>query len=205
MDWSEFAKQNFGGDPERIQDAVRAVLTKLDWVYPTKLVKLLYLAEVAHIQKTGERLTGARFKSDLYGPNSPEVHVVVESMTDDELEVGKSKSARGHEMTFLKPRQRPMATHVLTLDERRTIRDVVEAWGYAAHDKLVAASKRTHPYVDVKKGEWLPLDDYAEECRRILEWPGLREEIVSGLAEAEDADNLTTYATPKDFVARLFS
>ena len=105
----------------------------------TQLVKLIYLVDVLHCRRHGERVTDLPWRYYHYGPYADEVQVLVDRKN---LEADYWTSG-----AF----PRPFGPSV-----RRTVDDVINRWGFLGLNELLDyVYFETEPMEDVKRGDML--------------------------------------------------
>lgn len=148
------------GDPNLLRDAILYLAAKCGYVYPVKIAKLLYLAELEHINRVGKRLTSAEFLSDNYGPNPREAGIVVDFLEmDGWLQSGVETTKRGYVMTKIRL-AKSLPKLGLSEDATETLDLIVRSWKFRNTDAIVAASKATEPFKETPKGALIDLHDY---------------------------------------------
>ena len=55
-------------DLQRLFDMIRLIVSSLGEVFPTKLNKIMFYADFCHYRKTGQSISGLRYKALAYGP-----------------------------------------------------------------------------------------------------------------------------------------
>ena len=169
------------GDPNILRDAILYLTAKCGYVYPVKLAKLLYLAELEHINRVGKRLTSAEFLHDNYGPNPREATLIIDFLEmDGWLRKEVETTKRGYHMTKIRL-ARPAPKLGLSPDAVETLRSVAASWKFRNTDAIVAASKETEPFRNTPKGARIDLNDYLAG-RNLLAGTGIREQV----AESQD-------------------
>ncbi len=179
-----FLKEPLGlkGDPNTIRDAILLITTKCSVVFPLKIAKLLYLAELEFIKKFGKRPTDNLFISDHYGPNAPEAALIEKIMaTKGIVRTEDVRTHRDHIMKRIYP--------VNSIDDISIPKDYVDCinavcktYGRMKTDNLVKASKNTDPYRDTPKKEEINFDDFIRE-REYLMQPEVSDKIQKSIAE----------------------
>jgi len=149
--------------PKEVDKKVRSVVAYLTYSSPyplnaTRIMKLAYLAELTALERLGRRLTNAEFRSWNYGPYSWDVALAMEGMP--ELRVQLKATPKG-EGKFFVPTQ-DKAKVFLSKEETRLLDEVVGNWLRVPNDKLIAATKRTPPYVWAKFRDPIPFERYKE-------------------------------------------
>ena len=169
------------GDPNILRDSILYLANRCGYVYPVKIAKLLYLAEIEHIDRVGKRLTSAEFISDNYGPNPREATLVIDLLEmEGWLKSSVETTKRGYMMTKIRP-SRPLPKLGLSGEAIRTLEIVVHRWKFRNTDRIVAASKETAPFKAAPSQSPIDLDDYLTE-RNLLASPRIQHQV----AESEE-------------------
>ena len=148
------------GDPNTLRDAILYLASRCGYVYPVKIAKLLYLAELEHIDRVGKRLTSAEFLHDNYGPNPREAALVIDCLEmGGWLETSVETTKRGYVMTKIKP-IKALPRLGLSNEAIRTLDNVVSRWKFRNTDSIVAAAKQTEPFKATPEYERIDLDGY---------------------------------------------
>lgn len=148
------------GDPNLLRDTILYLAAKCGYVYPVKIAKLLYLAELEHINRVGKRLTSTEFVHDNYGPNPREASLIVDFLEmDGWVQSGVETTKRGHLMKKIRLAKPPPKLG-LSDEAIETLNSIVTRWKFRNTDAIVAASKETEPFRRTPKGALIDLDDY---------------------------------------------
>ncbi len=172
------------GDPNLLRDAILYLTAKCGYVYPVKIAKLLYLAELEHINRVGKRLTSAEFIHDKYGPNPREAGLIVDFLEmNGWLQKEVEASKRGHLMTKIRIARSP-SRFGLSNDAVATLNSIAARWKFRNTDAIVAASKETEPFRNTPKGAPIDLDDYLAG-RNLLAGKSVREQVAESVDDIE--------------------
>ena len=149
--------------PPNVDPKVRGVVLYFAYRNPyplpsTRLMKLAYLAELRALEAWGRRLTTADFIHYNYGPFSRDVALAMEEVPELRVEFKQSPRGRGK---FLSPAQKRVKVD-LTKDEMTLLESVLGDWQHVDSEVLVAATKRSPPFVWTKFGDPIPFDKYTK-------------------------------------------
>ena len=152
----------------------------------TRLMKLLYLAEVYHKELYGERLTDADFVSWDYGPFSVDVLRAEERLLAAGLiDLDRCQTRGGHTASVPRPRVKIGGLR-LSDSAGEVLRLVLLEWGKKDTDELVAFAKQTLPYVLAERREPLSFDN-ADVFRALAAAKGIgRAEAATMIAERSE-------------------
>jgi uncharacterized phage-associated protein len=149
--------------PPTVDPKVRGVVLYFAYRNPyplpsTRLMKLAYLAELRALESWGRRLTTADFIHYNYGPFSRDVALAMEEVPELRMEFKQSPRGAGK---FLSPAQKNVKVN-LTDDEMALLESVLRDWQHVDSEQLVAATKRSPPFVWTEFGEPIPFDRYSK-------------------------------------------
>jgi uncharacterized protein YwgA len=126
----------------------------------TKLVKLLYLADMLHSKKYGRTLTGVTYYSYFYGPYSDQIIKSIKKLKDsDIIEEHGGVGVEGQEYylyTFRIDAEFPET--LLGGSEKKTLDKVITNYGDRALDDILDIVYSTKPFVKTKKGQRILLE-----------------------------------------------
>jgi len=141
-------------------------------VHRTKLVKLVYLADVLFYEHFGKTITDLGYMWDEFGPNAISNAIVKE--TDKLIEqdyacmkVGRSIYGSENYMYSYGPKEWEIGEELLSPLERQVILDTVERYRNYNIQQIVAASKRTNPFKTARRYEILTMDQSPEYVRLV--------------------------------------
>lgn len=149
--------------PPTVEPKVRGVVLYFTYRNPyplpsTRLMKLAYLAELRALEAWGRRLTTADFIHYNYGPFSRDVALAMEGIPELKMEFKQSPRGKGK---FLSPAQKKVKVD-LTKDEMTLLESVLTDWQHVDSESLVAATKRSPPFVWTEFGDPIPFDRYTK-------------------------------------------
>lgn len=141
----------------------------------TKLNKILYFSEIAHLRKYGEPITDAQYQRLPQGPTLRRLLPIVEELETAEHATEVTRDRFGHEQRKLIALREPDLS-VFTSTEIATIDDVIQAlWGKSARE----VSELSHDdagWRSVKDGQTIPKSmayadrpEVTDEMRRRVE------------------------------------
>lgn len=141
-------------DPKNVlQNAITYLCFKVRTLSQTKLMKLIYLANMYYMERYGSTLTKATFKHWYYGPYSEKVVSEIEKLCGEgvlKTETYKTRSGRIAEI----PKPNVKNTTVEITDEAMIVLDeVIEDWGDSSTDEIVDFAKTSFPFVGTPFGK----------------------------------------------------
>lgn len=141
-------------DPENIlQNVITYLCFKVRTISQTKLMKLVYLANVYHMERYGSPLANTSFKHWHYGPYSAEVDSEMEKLYGEGiLKSKRCKTQSGYDAEVPTPNVK--STTVELTDEATAILDeIIEDWGEASTSDIVSFAKTSFPFVGTPFGK----------------------------------------------------
>ncbi len=133
----------------------------------TRIMKLVYLAELRAIESWGRRLTSAVWRNWYYGPYSEEVSTGLRE-SSPELKMELRRTPSGREGKFYIP-TRPEVGLDLSVEEYDLLNEVARYWKYIDNEALVEAAKTSPPFIWTEEGEEIPFDQYQSFIERYKE------------------------------------
>ena len=118
----------------------------------TKLVKLIYLADFYHLERTKKRITNLRFVNWHYGPYSPAIPNTTEEISGSDIEVRSIITSEGYDAHVIKPIVKETEVK-LPKDVVSTLQEIVKDWGEKNTEDIIRDAKSTPPYRSSKFGE----------------------------------------------------
>jgi uncharacterized phage-associated protein len=119
----------------------------------TKLMKLVYLVEVYYTRLHGERLTSIPFTYHEHGAFAAEVYAALEALAaKGVLHDRQVETVEGYTAHIREPKIDRTQVQ-LSGEARAAIDEVLEDWGQASLDDVIAHTKRTLPFVGTKRGD----------------------------------------------------
>jgi hypothetical protein len=129
--------------------------------YPTrtKLVKLLYLADLLYSKKYGRTLTGVTYFSYFYGPYSDEIARSITKLKDaDCIEEHVGVGVEGQEYYLYSVKNDfEFPEGLLGSSERKTLNKVITDYGDLDLDDILNIVYSTKPFHETKKGHRIHL------------------------------------------------
>ncbi|MEA3402883.1 MAG: Panacea domain-containing protein [Armatimonadota bacterium] len=124
----------------------------------TRLMKLLYLAELEHVHRSGRPLTGAVFINYDYGPFCRSAYEAMERLAARGVVREVRHITRGGHLCRL---QHAVADKMQLVDPTSHARDVIDQtvrrWRDASLDEVVGEAKASAPFRESSYGEELDL------------------------------------------------
>jgi len=145
-----------------VDDPLEAVISQI--VYSggaagvTRLMKLVYIAELEHRRRFGRPLTGASFVNYDYGPFSTDVYEAVERLQAKGAVVEEARqTAQGQMCRLQTPAMSSITVEPPTPFAADVIEHTVGRWGRRPLDELVSYAKSTAPYRGTRHGQELDI------------------------------------------------
>ena len=136
-----------------LQNIIVYLCFKVRTLAQTKLIKLVYLAEVYHYRMFGARLTNTPFKHWHYGPWSEVVDSEIQRLC--EIEIIKQvphTTISGFSAKLAKPNIK-VATIELSPSAQTALDAVIAEWGAVRSEHVVNHAKSTPPFLGTPYGE----------------------------------------------------
>lgn len=136
-----------------LQNIITCFCFKAKPISTTKLTKLVYLADVYHMEMFGARLTDVPFRHYHYGPWAAEVGQEFEQLCTQGIVEEKTRTtSKGYRAIVPTPRVR-QTTVQLPKTGFEAVEAVIEDWGRASTDEVTTFAKTTLPFVGTEFGE----------------------------------------------------
>lgn len=133
----------------------------------TRLMKLIYLAELRAIEKWGRRLTNIDFKNWNFGPSSQRLLRVINTI-GPEVRKEKRKTKSGNTAEFLIPAKSKTRIS-LTMPEIELLDEVLDNWKYEKNEILIENSKKSPPFIWTNHGNDIPFEEYKKFAEKLNE------------------------------------
>lgn len=147
-----------GPEFTKLDQAIIYLVNKLCNLTRTKLVKLLYLADIAHYSRTKKSLTKVTYCSYYYGPFSEKIIESIEKLSPYEIEEFYRTSKDGREYyTYTSGTNPRIMILNLTQEEKRTLDKVITTYGAMNLDDLLKYVYCTPQYRKSRKGETISI------------------------------------------------
>ncbi len=178
--------------PAKVDPKVRGVVLYFTYRNPfplpsTRLMKLAYLAELRALESLGHRLTTADFIHYNYGPFSRDVALAMEGVPELRVEFKQSPRGKGR---FLSPAQKKVKVD-LTNEEMALLESVLRDWQHVDSEVLVAATKRSPPFVWTEFGDPIPFDRYSKFVGQMQR--ARNDDLGKGVAVLENRDDVAHF------------
>lgn len=141
-----------------LENAITYLCFKARTLSHIKLTKLVYLADMYHMERFGRRLTNVPFKHWHYGPWAQEVDSAIERLCG--MGVIKQKpylTRQGYKAEIPKPNVR-QTTVKLSPSAKAALEDVVDDWGAVGSEEVISFVKSSLPLVGTPFGEDIDFD-----------------------------------------------
>jgi uncharacterized phage-associated protein len=155
------------GQPQPITDPVEALIAyfvsklrgKRQPMGRTKLVKLLYFADLYHLELFGSQITDLSYYHYKHGPFSGGVYEAMGRLQEAGILAEREvTTAGGHKAYILRPTV-SRATIRMSSSVRETADIVLEEWGSATAKQIEKAAKATIPFLRADFEQKLDLSD----------------------------------------------
>lgn len=145
-----------------INDSLEAVICQILYrergAGVTRLMKLLYLAELTHYRRFGKPLTGARFINYDYGPICLEAYRALERLAARGAVEEHSHTTRDGQTCRLQvPVMAAVSVEPASPYADEIVEQVVDEWQDRPSSELVAHAKRTAPFAASRYNQELDL------------------------------------------------
>ncbi len=147
---------------KKIRDIIVYFAFKTKFLTERRLMKLIYVSEIYHIKKFGKRLTNACFYNYRYGPWSPDIDLIGEVISGEDILIDYETTRNGHEASFFKPNVSETTVN-LSEEEISTLEDVLKDWKFKRTYELINFTKSTVPYRESEFGEVIDFRKYVKE------------------------------------------
>jgi uncharacterized protein YwgA len=119
----------------------------------TKLMKLLYLADLQGSNKKGETITGASYYNYFYGPYSDDLMASLNRLKGTKIDEIPGVTSDGQEFYLYSVKSAEESTEsMLTGDERRILKSVAKRYGDLPLKDILSIVYRSDPFRTTKKG-----------------------------------------------------
>lgn len=147
-----------GPEFTKLDQAIIYLVNRLHGLTRTKLVKLLYLADIAHSRRTNISLTKVTYYSYYYGPYSERIMESIEKLNPYEIEESYRTSRDGKEYYTYSLGTNPRIARLdLTHEEKRTLDGIIATYGAMNLDDLLKYVYCTPQYRKSRKGETITI------------------------------------------------
>jgi uncharacterized phage-associated protein len=141
-------------DPQNIlQNAITYLCFKVRTLSQTKLMKLIYLANVYHMEQYGSTLAKAPFKHWYYGPFSEGVNNEIEKLCGEGILKYKTRKTHSGYTAEIPMPNVERTTVELTDEAKAVLDDIIEDWGNSSTDDIVNFAKTSLPFVGTPFGK----------------------------------------------------
>lgn len=124
----------------------------------TRLMKMIYLAELRAIEKWGRRLTNVDFINWNFGPFSKKIQRVIDEVSP-EVRKEKKETTSGTTAEFLIPTKSKTQIS-LTMPEIELLDEILNVWMYEKNEIIIENSKNSPPYIWTNRGDEIPFEEY---------------------------------------------
>lgn len=155
------------------QDVALAILSRVKerggFVNKTKLLKLLYLADIEHFRKFGSTVTGFDWIFYFYGPWASEYDSLLEELERRDAIALETWASGDHEGASIRLREsRDLDSVIQNADEFFRIRHQIDAWAERSLPELLNyVYFETEPMSDAVSGETLQFGKITKEAPKL--------------------------------------
>lgn len=115
----------------------------------TKLIKLIYLADLEFYNSFGRTITSARYQKYHYGPYSFDIKEQIDALKEKGyITVTEKKTASGNTARLIECNDGAKKFSNLSGDEKMVLNEIHKKWVNQPTEKLVTYAKSTQPYVN---------------------------------------------------------
>ncbi len=189
----------------KLRDIIVFFTYKTKYLTEIRLVKLIYLAELYAIEKSGKRLTEVDFKSYYYGPYSDEIVDTGQAISGEDITVEYEETNKGQYATFFKTAKHETCVEHLDDKECNLLDEIVKEWGFKPTKEIVMATKESEPYLKTEFGDVIDLNKYKEEMDSIYRNEELLTSVKQSMIEAQEGKGVlcTTSEELEDYFDSL--
>jgi uncharacterized phage-associated protein len=125
----------------------------------TKLVKLLFLADLNYYRQKGGSLTEVTYYSYFYGPFSEKIMEAINNLNGFEIEEHCGINPEGKEYYTYAIGKNPRCSEIELVPEGKDVLDsIINQFGYMPLNDLLDYVYKSEPYRKCKKGDVIDLD-----------------------------------------------
>ncbi len=144
---------------QKLDDAVVYLLKNLPSnPTRTKLMKLLYLADLQSSKRKKENITGAHYYSYFYGPYSEEVIMSLNRLNGTQIDEIPGVTNEGQDFYLYRVKDVEDSTEsMLTGDDKKILKSIAKKYGLLPLKKILNIVYRSVPFRTTKKGNRISL------------------------------------------------
>lgn len=142
----------------------------------TKLVKLIYLADRLHYEKTKQTISDLDYINYYYGPWSPEIEKAVEEQCGEAIEIEFVTTAKGDVANIHKPKKTEIKVRFPDKSISKTLDEIIKKWGNSSLADILKFVKTSTPFIE---------SNYMDPIDFMLLDPELRKSIDIASEEAQ--------------------
>lgn len=157
------------GQKEILKNLVVYFTFNVSNLTPTKLVKLIYLADVYHYKKHRCTISEVPFFNFHYGPWHQIIEMVVQEECGELVEVDTIQTRKGDVIRIHKPKVEETSIKLPKSEMFETLDEVVKDWGKIPLKKIVNHIKNTVPYIESEKGQFIDFMLVDSEFRKSID------------------------------------
>ena len=126
---------------------------KVPNITPTKLIKLIYLADLLHYEKHRRKISNVEFFNYHYGPWHPIIELMVVKECGELVEIKSVQTRKGEVIKIHKPKVKEANISFPGEGIFDTLKAVVNKWGDVNTNKIVKYIKNRSPFIETCKGQ----------------------------------------------------
>lgn len=157
------------GQREILKNLIVYFTFKVDKLTPTKLVKLIYLADLDHYKKYRYTISEVPFYSYHYGPWHHIIDKVVQEECGELIEVESIQTRKGDVIRIHKPKVDQASIEFPRSEMFETLNEVVEKWGRISTKKIIEHIKSASPFIETEKGQFIDFMLVDSEFRKSID------------------------------------
>lgn len=142
---------------------------KIKNLTPTKLVKLIYLADLFHYKKYRCTISNILFFHSHYGPWHPIIEQTVLEECGELIEIESIHTKKGEVIRIHKPKIKKTSIEFPRKEIFETLDLVVEKWGNIPLNNIIKYIKSNTPFIEAKKGDTIDFMLVDTEFRESIE------------------------------------
>ncbi len=157
------------GQREILKNLIVYFTFKVGNLTPTRLVKLIYLADLDHYKKYRCTISEVPFLNYHHGPWHHIIDKTVQEECGELIEVESIKTRKGDVIRIHKPKVKQTSVRFPRPEMFETLKKVVQDWGNVPLEKIVKHIKSTTPFIQSQKRDVIDFMLVDSEFRESIE------------------------------------